>query len=225
MSLPYNQLDNSMHVNQLGKSSANRKFYCIVKRLTDIFGALVAIFLFTPVMATIAVLIKLENPGGTVFYKQIRVGQHNKRFVMYKFRSMVCNADELFEQLRAQSDVQGKMFKMKDDPRLTNIGKIIRKTSLDELPQLLHVLFGDMSLVGPRPPLEREVQEYNSIELLRLSVKPGCTGLWQVSARNTVGFKEMLEMDFEYISKSSWWYDMILILRTFPAMFGRKGAF
>lgn len=199
--------------------------YLILKRITDVIGAITGLILFSPIMLLIAILIKLEDPTGCVIYKQYRVGKHQQRFMMYKFRSMVANADEMFEQIRALNEVQGKMFKMKDDPRMTRIGKFIRKTSLDELPQLFNVLLGDMSLVGPRPPLEREVCEYTNRELQRLAVKPGCTGIWQVSSRNAVGFQEMLEMDFEYIATCSWLLDIKIILKTFPAMLGRKDAY
>lgn len=199
--------------------------YLIMKRITDIAGAIAGLILFSPIMILIAILIKIEDPKGCVIYKQYRVGKQQKRFLMYKFRSMVSNADEIFEQIRALNEVQGKMFKIKDDPRLTRIGKLIRKTSLDELPQLFNVLIGDMSLVGPRPPLEREVCEYTTRELQRLAVKPGCTGIWQVSSRNSVGFEEMLEMDFEYIATCSWLLDMKIILKTFPAMLSRKDAY
>ncbi|KRF35878.1 sugar transferase [Paenibacillus sp. Soil787] len=199
--------------------------YSIVKRLLDVMGASIGLLFCVPVFLVIAILIKLEDPKGSVFFYQQRVGKHEKLFKMYKFRSMVSNAEELLESLLEKNEIEGHMFKMKEDPRITNVGKYIRKTSIDELPQLWNVLKGEMSLVGPRPPLVREVEEYNTYHKQRLQVTPGCTGLWQVSGRNNVGFEEMVELDLVYIQERSVIYDFKIIFRTIFVLFGSKGAF
>lgn len=188
--------------------------FLVTKRTMDILGALFGIVILLPVLILVALLIKLEDPKGPVLFKQQRVGKHGKPFNMYKFRSMVANAEELLEQLLDKNEVSGNMFKMKEDPRITAIGKLIRKTSLDELPQLFNVLKGEMSLVGPRPPLPREVQKYTAHHWRRMEVTPGCTGLWQVSGRNSVGFEEMVELDLEYIRRRSLLYDLKIIFKT-----------
>jgi lipopolysaccharide/colanic/teichoic acid biosynthesis glycosyltransferase len=144
---------------------------------------------------------------------------------MYKFRSMVSNAEEKLKELLVHNEIEGAMFKMKNDPRITKIGKFIRKTSIDELPQLINVLRGEMSLVGPRPPLVREVAEYTDYDKLRLTVKPGCTGLWQVSGRNELSFKEMVELDLKYIQNRSIGFDLKIIFKTFKVLLGAKDAF
>ena len=158
-------------------------------------------------------MIKYEDPKGPVLFKQIRVGRNGKEFNMYKFRSMVTDAEERLNDILKYNEVSGAMFKMKEDPRVTKIGKFIRKTSLDELPQLINVLKGEMSLVGPRPPLVREVREYDSYDMQRLMIVPGCTGLWQVSGRSSLSFKDMVELDITYINKMSFLFDLIIILK------------
>jgi lipopolysaccharide/colanic/teichoic acid biosynthesis glycosyltransferase len=203
---------------------ANRN-YEIIKRTLDFFAAFTAILFLIPLFIMVAILIKLEDPKGSIFFKQIRVGKDGKEFGMYKFRSMISNAEELLKDLLDQNEVSGAMFKMKEDPRVTRIGRFIRKTSLDELPQLWNVLKGDMSLVGPRPPLPRETVEYTNYDKQRLLVTPGCTGLWQVGARNSVGFKEMVELDLEYIRERSLLYDVKIIMKTIVILFGSRSAF
>ena len=188
--------------------------YIRMKRLIDILGSLLGIILLSPIFLIIAILIKIEDPKGPVFFKQVRVGKDETKFYMYKFRSMVTDAEDRLKDLLELNEVSGAMFKIKEDPRLTKIGKYIRKTSIDELPQLLNVLKGEMSLVGPRPPLLREVEEYTSYDKQRLLVKPGCTGLWQVSGRNDLGFKEMVELDLKYINERTLVYDMKIIFKT-----------
>ncbi|KXY37750.1 multidrug MFS transporter [Bacillus cereus] len=200
-------------------------FYVFMKRLMDMFGALCGIILLSPVFVIVTILIKSEDPKGPVFFKQIRVGKDGKEFGMYKFRSMVTDAEDRLKDLLQHNEVSGAMFKMKDDPRITKFGKFIRKTSIDELPQLLNVLKGDMSLVGPRPPLPREVKEYTSYDKQRLLVTPGCTGLWQVTERNSVGFSEMVELDLEYIRNRSVFYDMKIILKTIKVLLGSNNAY
>ncbi|MFS0774803.1 sugar transferase [Neobacillus sp. 3P2-tot-E-2] len=201
------------------------KVYLLTKRMVDIIGSFCGIILLSSLFIVIAILIKVEDPKGTIFFSQKRVGLNGKEFKMYKFRSMVWNAEEKLAELLKYNEVSGAMFKMKNDPRITKVGKFIRKTSIDELPQLFNVLKGDMSLVGPRPPLPREVAEYSAYDKQRLLVTPGCTGLWQVSARNSVGFDEMVELDLQYIHKRSFFYDIKIILKTVLVLFGSKDAF
>lgn len=193
---------------------APRKLYTAVKRAVDILGSLAGILFCLPLFVTIALLLKLEDHRGGAFFKQTRIGKDGKPFTMYKFRSMVSNAEEILEGLLEHNEVQGAMFKMKEDPRVTKVGRFIRKTSIDELPQLWNVLRGEMSLVGPRPPLPREVEQYTRYDRQRLQVTPGCTGLWQVSGRNSLSFQEMVELDLYYIHHRSLWLDLKLILRT-----------
>ncbi|MDQ6421389.1 sugar transferase [Paenibacillus sp. LHD-117] len=197
----------------------------VLKRTIDVTGSLVGLLLLSPLFVIIAVLIKLEDPKGSLFFYQTRIGKNEKPFRMYKFRSMVSNAEEKLKELLAQNEIEGAMFKMKNDPRITKVGKFIRKTSIDELPQLINVLRGDMSLVGPRPPLVREVAEYTDYDKLRLTVTPGCTGLWQVSGRNELSFKEMVELDLKYIQNRSVAFDLLIIFKTFRVLLGAKDAF
>lgn len=191
----------------------SRKGYHFVKRLFDIILSTIGLIVLSPIMGIIAYRIKKED-GGPVFYKQIRVGKNGRRFEMYKFRSMVTNADQLLEQLKDKNEVEGAMFKMKHDPRITKVGHYLRKHSLDELPQLVNVLKGDMSLVGPRPPLPSEVKQYTEYDKQRLYVTPGCTGLWQATERNNVDFNEMVKLDLEYIKRSSLSFDFKIIFQT-----------
>lgn len=199
--------------------------YLRMKRLIDIIGSLLGLILLIPIFLIVAILIKIEDPKGPVFFKQVRVGKDETEFQMFKFRSMVTDAEERLKDLLTLNEVSGAMFKMKNDPRITKIGKFIRKTSIDELPQFWNVLKGDMSLVGPRPPLKREVEEYSSYDKQRLLVTPGCTGLWQVTARNNVGFEEMVELDIQYIQKRTIYFDMKIVLKTVVVLFGSKAAF
>ncbi|HTG71214.1 MAG TPA: sugar transferase [Candidatus Udaeobacter sp.] len=199
--------------------------HSVLKRTLDITGSLIGLILLSPLFVIIAILIKLEDPKGSVLFYQTRIGKNEKPFRMYKFRSMVSNAEEKLKDLLAQNEIEGAMFKMKNDPRITKIGKFIRKTSIDELPQLINVLRGDMALVGPRPPLTREVAEYTTYDKLRLTVKPGCTGLWQVSGRNELSFKEMVELDLKYIQNRSIGADLKIIFKTFRVLLGAKDAF
>lgn len=195
-----------------------------MKRLFDIVAATCGIVILSPLMIIIAVLIKAEDHG-PVFYKQVRVGKNGKTFKMYKFRSMFVNADKMLDRLKEQNDVDGPMFKMKDDPRVTKIGHFIRKHSLDELPQFLNVLKGDMSLVGPRPPLPSEVAEYSEYDKQRLLVIPGCTGLWQATERNEVGFNEMVQLDIQYIKRASFMFDLWIIWKTVEIVIKPNGSY
>lgn len=202
-----------------------KKVYNFLKKNIDFLGALMGLIILAPLFLIIALLIKIEDPKGSVFFKQSRVGRNGKEFQMYKFRSMVVDAENILQKLLDKNEVSGAMFKMKEDPRITRIGKFIRKTSIDELPQLWNVVKGEMSLVGPRPPLPREVEEYTEYDKQRLMVIPGCTGLWQVSGRNNLGFKEMVNLDLEYINKRSVLFDLKIILRTFREIVASKNAY
>lgn len=202
-----------------------RVFYHFFKRFFDELLSIIAIILLIPVFVVTAILIKIEDPHGPIFYSQIRIGKNNRPFRMYKFRSMVTNADERLKTLLDQNDAEGAMFKMKSDPRVTKVGGIIRKYSIDELPQLINVVKGDMSLVGPRPPLRREVKEYTKYDKQRLLVIPGCTGLWQVGERNNVGFHEMVELDLKYIREAGILLDFYILIRTIIIMIRPNNAY
>lgn len=199
--------------------------YRSTKRTFDIFVSFFSLIFLLPFLIVLGVIIKLEDRKGSIIFKQQRVGKNGNIFHMYKFRSMVTNAESLLESLLHLNEVEGAMFKIKEDPRITKIGKFIRKTSLDELPQLWNVLKGDMSLVGPRPPLSREVELYSHYEKQRLIVTPGCTGLWQATERNNVGFQEMVELDLIYISKKSFLYDVKIIFWTIKSIFYKKSGY
>lgn len=198
--------------------------YLILKRLFDIIAALVGIIILSPVLLITIAAIRMDSIGPILFFQE-RHGFKGKIFKMYKFRSMVVNAEQLLNDLESKNEVSGHMFKIKNDPRITRVGRIIRKTSIDELPQLFNVLKGDMSIVGPRPPIPREVVKYDAWQTLRLSVKPGLTGLWQVSGRNDIGFEEMVRLDLKYIRERGFWYDLKLIFKTIPVLLGDSKAF
>jgi len=202
-----------------------KKSYLFFKRTFDIVGSLSGLLVLSLIMIIISIAIKVEDPKGKVLFKQIRLGKNGKGFHMYKFRSMSSDAEERLNDLLQMNEVEGAMFKIKQDPRVTKIGKFIRKTSLDELPQLFNVLKGEMSLVGPRPPLPREVEKYSDYDKQRLLVVPGCTGLWQVSGRNSLSFNEMVELDLIYINKRNIFLDIKIIIKTFFVLFGSKDAF
>lgn len=198
--------------------------YRIAKRALDIAVASVALVLLAPLMLAIALAIKLDSPG-PVLFRQVRVGRGGKPFWFFKFRSMVKNAEQMKGQLVAKNEVRGgPAFKMRNDPRITRVGRFLRRYSLDELPQLIHVLHGEMSLVGPRPPLPPEVANYGTWEKRRLSVTPGLTCLWQISGRSDIGFREWVELDHIYIDTMSFWTDLKILLFTVPAVISGKGA-
>ncbi len=199
--------------------------YPILKRFLDLIVSSVATMLLLPLLMLVAVLIKLESKGAVLFY-QSRVGRNGKLFNMYKFRSMVEDAEALKKSLGQTNESEdGVIFKMKDDPRITKVGKFIRKWSIDELPQLFNVLRGDMSLVGPRPPVPSEVQEYSSDDLKRLHIVPGITCYWQVSGRSEIPFKQQVDLDKKYISTRSLWTDIKILFATIPAVLAHKGAY
>lgn len=193
------------------------------KRLFDICICISGVVILAPVFLIIAMLIKIDSPKETVLFRQKRVGKDQKKFQMYKFRTMVEGAEDMLVDILSLNEVEGAMFKMENDPRVTRIGKFLRKTSLDEFPQLLNVIKGDMSLIGPRPPLVREVKEYTDDHKARLSIRPGCTGLWQVSGRNKLSFEEMVNLDLIYINNWSFRGDMKIFFKTFKVLFGQEG--
>lgn len=194
------------------------------KRLFDIFFATLILLFFLPIMFAIAIIIVIDDPSAGPFYKQIRVGRHGKEFYMYKFRTMRANADKMIGELTKENEMDGPVFKMKEDPRITRAGKWLRKLSLDELMQFFNVLKGDMTLVGPRPPLPREVQYYTDYQRLRLLVTPGLTCTWQISKnRNDIPFDEWVEMDIEYIQTRTYRNDLKIMLKTPLVMLSATG--
>jgi lipopolysaccharide/colanic/teichoic acid biosynthesis glycosyltransferase len=197
----------------------------IFKRFLDIIVSLAALILLLPLFTAVALIIKLTD-GGPVFYVQTRIGKYGEPFPFPKFRSMVMNADSMKDELLKQAERVGDVtFKMKRDPRVTRIGRFIRRFSIDELPQLWCVLKGDMSLVGPRPPVPREVALYTQEDRRRLEVTPGLTGIWQVSGRADIEFKQQVELDVLYIESHGFWLDILLLLKTIPAVFLGRGAY
>lgn len=213
-----------IRTNNEGNEEMNKSFsYFFIKRIIDLVFSILGIILLSPIMLITAIAIKIESKGPVIF-SQIRVGKDGKHFKMYKFRSMVQNAEELKEKLLSQNEMSGPMFKMKEDPRITKVGKFIRKTSIDELPQLFNVIKGDMSLVGPRPNLPKEVAQFSEYHKLKLKAKPGLTCYWQVMGRSSIGFEEWMELDIKYIRERSIWLDLKLIFRTFFVLFGDKNA-
>ena len=185
------------------------------KRIFDIFFASLILLFFLPLMIVIALVIVIDDPCAGPFYKQIRVGRHGKEFYMYKFRTMRAGADKMLEELKARNEMDGPVFKIKDDPRITRIGKYLRKLSLDELMQFFNVLKGEMTLVGPRPPLPGEVEHYTDYQRLRLLVTPGITCTWQISKnRNDIPFEQWVEMDIEYIQTRTFPNDLKIMLET-----------
>ena len=204
----------------------NQKYlFFFAKRVIDLIGSILGLVVLFPFFIILAILMKIEEPKGPIFFSQTRVGLNGKKFKMYKIRSMVVNAEELLEDLLEQNEIEGAMFKMKEDPRITKVGKFIRKTSIDEFPQLLNVVKGDMSLVGPRPPLVREVEEYTDYDKQRLLIKPGCTGLWQVSGRNALSFEEMVELDLKYIQNLSLLNDFMIGVKTIKVVVKSDDAY
>lgn len=202
---------------------ASRKRYWLLKRTQDIILSTIALLILWPVMLVIAVLIRLDSPGSPIFVQE-RVGRDGKIFKFYKFRSMVNNAESMLDDLMEQNEMDGPAFKITNDPRITRIGRFIRKTSIDELPQLWNILKGDMSIVGPRPPLPREVEQYDDYQMQRLYVTPGLSCYWQIQPdRNSLSFDEWLELDLKYIKERSFLIDWKIIFATFGAVFGMRG--
>lgn len=206
-----------------GKVEPNA-YYSAVKRFVDISISLVGIVVLAPILLLVVIMIKLEDPDGEILFRQQRVGKDGKLFNMFKFRSMVSNAEALKATLIHKNEATGPVFKIKYDPRVTRVGSFIRKTSIDELPQLINVLKGEMTLVGPRPALPDEVEKYSEYERQRLAVTPGLTCYWQVSGRSSIGFDEWVQLDLQYIKERSIFVDLKLIFKTVFVLFGSKDA-
>ena len=201
--------------------SGNRIF----KRGMDVCGSLAAIILLMPIFLVIAVWLKLDSPGPLI-YRQVRIGLHGRPFYFYKFRSMYVDSEARRAALeKANESKDGVIFKMKNDPRITRCGRFIRRYSIDEAPQFFNVLLGDMSLVGPRPPLPAEVAQYSLDDWKRLDILPGITCIWQISGRSDIPFREQVVLDKEYIREQSFWKDVLILFRTIPAVLAGKGAY
>ena len=227
----FNLMTSSVEVGQLGPVPYMRIIKTpmqgvplLVKRIFDLCASLFAVLLLSPILLATVFAIKLDSPGPVIFRQQ-RIGKNGQLFDFYKFRSMVHNAEELRAELAAANEADGLVFKIRQDPRITRVGKFVRKYSIDELPQLFNVIIGEMSIVGPRPPLQDEVERYGELEWRRLEVIPGITGLWQVSGRSEVSFKKWMELDIYYIENWSLWLDLKIILQTIPVVLLGKGAY
>lgn len=198
--------------------------YTVLKRGFDIIASFLGlIILFLPLLI-VSLIIVIDSPGASPIYVQERIGKNGKKFKFYKFRSMIPNAEKMLDSILDKNEMQGPAFKIKCDPRITRFGKFIRKTSIDELPQLLNVLMGDMSLVGPRPPLPREVEQYDGKQMQRLLVTPGITCYWQIQpSRNRLSFDEWLSLDLKYIEERSFKTDFVILYKTVGAVCGMEG--
>lgn len=205
--------------------SENKKIYMLIKRAFDIFLSLIALLFLSPLFIIIGIIIKSDGAKGKVFFYQDRVGINGSVFRIYKFRTMYPDAEERLEQLIHLNEIEGNMFKMKKDPRVTKIGKFLRAYSIDELPQLINVLKGDMSLIGPRPPLINEYEKYTDYDKKRLAITPGITGLWQVSGRNSLNFDEMVALDLKYIRTLCMKNDTIIFFKTVVVVLKKENAF
>ncbi|WP_157456735.1 sugar transferase [Carnobacterium maltaromaticum] len=203
----------------------NKKNFLKIKNIIDKFLAGIGLCILFPFLFIVSVILKITEPRSPIFFKQVRIGKNLEKFEIYKFRTMHVGAEGKLDQLIQHNEIEGAMFKIKDDPRITKFGKILRNTSIDELPQLINVLKGDMVLVGPRPPLSREVEMYSKYDLQRLTVAPGCTGLWQVSGRNELSFKEMVELDLTYINTMSLKLDFKIVFKTIFMLLGSKNGY
>lgn len=201
-----------------------KRRYWALRRTQDIVLSMLALVVLLPFMLLIALLIYLDDPHGSPIFTQIRCGRDGKTFRLYKFRSMYVNAEEQLDELLQENEMDGPAFKMKNDPRITRIGHFIRKTSIDELPQLWNILKGDMSVVGPRPALPREIELYNSYQRQRMYVTPGLTCYWQIQPnRNEISFDEWMELDIKYIQERSFWVDWKIIFMTVGAVLHCEG--
>ncbi len=206
------------------ESCQSKPVYDFVKRLFDILCSGLAIVILSPLLLGLAIAVRSD--GGPAIYSQMRVGKNGKKFRIYKFRSMCVNADspEMLKKLAAMNEMDGPAFKIKNDPRITPVGRFIRRTSMDELPQLFNIFKGDMTIVGPRPPLVSEVKQYTEYQMQRLQVPQGLTCYWQCSGRNNISFEEWVELDLKYIRERSIWTDIKILLKTVPAVLSGDGA-
>ncbi len=201
-----------------------KPIYTVFKRVFDIVSSLIGLIVLSVPLLIVALIVVIDSPGASPIYVQERIGKNGRKFKFYKFRSMVPDADQMLETLLENNEMEGPAFKMKDDPRITRFGSFIRKSSIDELPQLWNVLKGDMSLVGPRPPLPREVEMYTEQQFQRLSVIPGLTCYWQIQPkRNSLSFDEWFALDVKYISQRSFWTDIKILFKTIGAVCGLEG--
>ncbi len=228
LQIPNNEIANELVLERdLHKETVvqkERRGYEFAKRVFDVVSSLLALIVFSPLMGITALAIKLED-GGSPIFAQTRVGKDGKFFRMYKFRSMCEDAEKKLKELQDRNEADGLAFKMSNDPRVTRVGAFIRKTSIDELPQLFNIFKGNMSVVGPRPPLGYEVMQYDDYQMQRLSVKPGLTCYWQCSGRSDVSFDEWMDLDIKYINERGFLKDIEIIFRTIPAVLFHKGAY
>ena len=218
--------ENRIQLKQLDKSDLlkKKKLYWFGRRFQDIFFSGLAMIVLFPVMVLTALVVFIDDPHGSPIFCQIRCGRNNKPFKMYKFRSMYYDAEERLKELIKSNEMDGPAFKMKDDPRITRVGKFIRKTSIDELPQLWNILKGDMSIVGPRPALPREVEQYNELQMQRMYVQPGLTCYWQIQPnRNEISFDDWMALDLKYIEERSFSVDWKIIFLTLKAVICKQG--
>lgn len=218
-------MDNSVDKldNSISNFKNNNYVYFFIKRIIDIVFASIGLILLSPILIIVAIAIKLDSKG-PVLFAQDRVGINGQIFKMYKLRSMIINAEEIKQTLLKENEMSGPMFKMKNDPRVTKVGAFIRKTSVDELPQLINVIKGDMSLVGPRPNLPKEVEKFEAWMKQKLVAKPGLTCYWQVQGRNEIDFEDWMKLDLKYIKDRSLLVDAMLILKTIKVLFGDSNA-
>ncbi len=215
--------DTAVDISQQQPYKKSRHYY-VWRRVRDIIISVLGLILLLPLLLILALVIVIDSPGAGPIFKQKRVGQNGKEFNFYKFRSMYPDAEKRLNELLSKNEMEGPVFKMMNDPRITRVGKFIRKASIDEIPQLWNVLKGDMSLVGPRPGLPREVEQYDACARQRLLVKPGITCLWQIQPkRNDLSFEQWLALDVEYIQKQSLGLDWKIIFKTFGAVLGMNG--
>ena len=220
--ISYERIPN--HLCNAKSKPESKIYYNAAKRMLDICMIFLTLPILIPLFVIVAIAIRIDSKG-KIIYKQERIGLNGKKFFMYKFRSMVSNADNILKDLQALNEMDGPVFKIKNDPRITRVGRFLRKHSIDEFPQFINVIKGDMSLVGPRPPLVHEVLYYGSYERQRLSVKPGLTCYWQISGRNQIGFKDWIECDLKYIREQNLWLDFKMIIKTIAVVINGKGAY
>ena len=214
----------SIELPRLTPVSPEVRLYEVTKRCLDIAASLSGLLLLSPLLLLVCMAVRLDSPGSPLFF-QTRVGKNGKEFRCWKFRSMYKDAEARKAALLAENEMAGGVtFKIENDPRITRVGRVIRKLSIDELPQLFNVLNGDMTLVGPRPPVPTEVAQYNWYQMRRLDVTPGITCIWQVTGRSSIPFEQQVELDLEYIQRRSLWLDIKLLLATVPAVLTARGA-
>lgn len=206
------------------KAREASKGYLVAKRAFDLVASTLLLVVLFPLMLVVAAIIYIDDPHGSPIFVQDRVGKDGRVFRFLKFRSMVADAEERLKDLQDENEMDGPVFKIRNDPRVTRFGRFIRRTSIDELPQLINIILGDMSLVGPRPPLPNEVEQYGPYEMQRLLVKPGLTCYWQVRGRNEIGFDEWMKLDMEYICNHNLWIDIKLVLLTIRVVLTGEGA-